>query len=110
MSTRPPTHEGVPGAARLAWETELDRLELELHRAERLLTAARTLEAPDWQAPPERGPMPDYLLPRARQIHARQQELIERLARSLEITVRRQALSGGEAHSMTPPLYIDLVG
>ncbi|SDS43270.1 hypothetical protein SAMN04488570_1869 [Nocardioides scoriae] len=111
MSAGSPLDDRVPGASRLAWETELDRLELDLHRAERLLAASRSLEAPpEWIAPADRGPMPAYLLPRARELHARQQELMQRLAVSLEATMRRQEASERASSSLSPSVYVDLVG
>ena len=77
------SYEGRDAAQDLSleWEVELDRLELEVIRIERLLVAMKPMDQKNWVAPSPSAPMPIHLLPaggrhpqapgrRARQGHA----------------------------------------
>jgi hypothetical protein len=78
--------ERTSGDAHLAWEVELDRLELELLRVDRLLHAMQYLDQTAWTAPTLATPMPEDLLPRAQEIHDRQQASLQKIVRTLAHT------------------------
>ena len=93
----------------LSWEVELDRLELELLRVERLLKAMTPLHDPDWVEPTDLPPLPAELLPRAEDIARRQQESQVALVRAMARTGRQRTL----AHKAAPqehsrPVYVDV--
>jgi|1185.fasta_scaffold667323_1 hypothetical protein len=64
----------------LLWETALDRLELDVLRAERKLGDPDAPELESWDEPELVGPMPADLVERARAILARQRAVRERMA------------------------------
>jgi hypothetical protein len=72
--------------ATLEWEVELDRLDLEVIRIERLLTAMKPMDAENWVAPSPSAPMPIHLLPRAVEIHRRQTAVLDKVLRALRTT------------------------
>ena len=78
---RDPHHDLV-----LEWEVELDRLDLEVIRIEKLLTAMKPMDAENWVAPSPSAPMPVHLLPRAIEIHRRQTAVLDKVLRSLRTT------------------------
>lgn len=97
-----------------AWTAELDRLELALHRVELqeddgLVDAVEP--ASQWTEPQGLGPLPPALLPRAREILARQRQVeaslgdaIDRVGRQQRYTARvTQAV--GAVHA---PAYLDI--
>lgn len=93
----------------LAWEVELDRLELEIHRVERLITALKPLEVADWEAPTLTAPLPDHLLPRAVDIHERQRKALNQIVRSLSLAHRqRRYVDRLGAEEQTAPVYVDI--
>ena len=59
----------------LHWETALDRLELDVIRAERLVTDPDAAGLEPWDEPELTGPLPRDLLARAVRLRARQQEI-----------------------------------
>ena len=59
----------------LHWETALDRLELDVIRAERLLADPDATGLESWDEPELTGPLPRDLLARAVELRARQQEV-----------------------------------
>lgn len=105
----------------LAWETTLDRLELDVLVGARLLAATddaldEGTELPhlhDWEQPGDHGPIPDDLVGRAREIHARQVEVQHRLATAMAETRRRHAATerapgGTYGSTAAPAAYLDL--
>ena len=93
------------------WESELDRLELDVLRAERLLKGLHTLPAEPWDPPHAPGQMPHDLLPRA-------QDLLDRQARAradLQLALaaaQRQIAYGDRVTGATAgpaePVYLDV--
>jgi len=70
----------------LEWEVELDRLDLEVIRIEKLLSAMEPMDAQNWVAPTPSAPMPIHLLPRAIEIHRRQGIVLDKVMRALRTT------------------------
>jgi hypothetical protein len=103
----------VPDTRFEAWEVVLDRIELDLIRAQRALDTGVGLgEAPDeWDVPEGYGPIPTALRSRAEEIIRRQQHALRRMATQLGVTAQHQALvEGFEALSTGPgarPVYVD---
>ena len=81
----------------LVWEVELDRLELELLRVERLIKAMTPLQEADWVEPTDLPPMPTELLPRAQEVARRQQEAQQQLVRAMARTPRPCARSSASS-------------
>lgn len=83
--------ELVGGDPRLdAWEVELDRIELDVLRAERALENGAVLRTDPWDLPVDHGPLPEELLERAVGILARQRVVTARIAEQLGVTLRQQ--------------------
>jgi hypothetical protein len=74
----------------LEWEVELDRLDLEVIRIEKLLSAMKPIEASSWEAPSPSAPMPVHLLPRALEIHQRQGAVLDKVLRALRTTTQHR--------------------
>ena len=91
------------------WETVLDRLEVEVLWAERLLRAAKPLDPTGWSPPRAIGPMPEHLLERARDIHARQQETVGKLVDAMRRSTQ-QRVYVSTALDVAPdrPRFIDV--
>jgi hypothetical protein len=93
----------------LAWEVELDRLELEIHRVERLITAIKPLEAADWVAPSLTAPLPEHLLARAVDIHERQTRALNQILRALTRAQRqRRYVDRAATDEQHVPRYVDI--
>ena len=91
------------------WETVLDRLEVEVLWAERLLRAAKPLDPSGWTPPRAIGPMPEHLLERAREIHARQLETVGKLVDAMRrSTQQRVYVSTALEVSPERPRFIDV--
>ena len=96
-----------------AWVEALDRLELDVDEAERMLTGS--LLSPDeaqqnrWVAPTGFGPLPESLYERAVQVNARQIEVTRKIALALGATRRESDLAHRLSSSGQPagPLYVD---
>lgn len=97
-----------------AWEVVLDRIELDLIRAERALqTGAGLGEAPaDWDVPEGYGPIPAALRGRAEDIIRRQQYALRAMAVQLGVTAQHQALvedlESLSTRSGAGPVYVDM--
>jgi len=95
----------------LAWELELDRLELELQRFARLLETMEPVDHEEWSVPTVVGTMPGHLLSRAQEIQERQVAMMAALAGALQRRARERSFvtqldhAIGEVHA---PAYIDL--
>lgn len=92
---QPATHDWTA-----AWTEALDDLELDLDRAEELLTVGRTGSAGGlhpapaaWVAPDLPGPIPENLRARAQAVYDRQLRVSEDLARGLAAGRRELALA-----------------
>lgn len=94
----------------LAWETALDRLELDVLVCERMVGGDVERRLRDWDAPDDLGPVPADLLPRAQQLHARQLAVAERVAGAALALRRRQedlASEGGTYAAAGRSAYVD---
>jgi len=79
-----------------AWEVALDRVELDLIRAERAVAIGPGLARLDeWRVPDYYGPIPAALRPRAEEILARQQQTVRRISEQLGVNVQHQAIVDG---------------
>lgn len=97
---------------RIVWENELDRLELDILRIERLVRGL--VAAPDapWSPPVVPGPIPADLLPRADDLLRRQEEARARLVVALD-EAQKQATYADKVIQITGrrstgPVYLDL--
>ena len=95
----------------LRWETVLDRLELDVLRAERKLADPEAPDLEPWSDPALTGPCPPDLAPRARALLARQQEVSDRLAVAA-LALRRQEQLAARMDRATAPgrssVYLDV--
>ncbi|MXG87942.1 hypothetical protein [Nocardioides flavescens] len=96
-----------------AWETALDRIELDLIRAERSVDSPALLgELTTWHQPEDYGPIPSSLRPRAEDILARQQQVLRTLGERLGRTAQRQAVVDGvtaiSAGAQPGAVYVDV--
>jgi hypothetical protein len=96
-----------------AWEVALDRIELDLIRAERALEVGSGLARVDeWVVPDYYGPIPISLRPRATEILARQQQTVRRLSEQLGINSQHQAIVDGvtslNGRSSDLAVYVDV--
>ena len=100
-----------------AWERALDDVEMDVERAERLLTslhaagdagaALSTLHGA-WAAPAGLGPLPESLEERARTVLARQLDLADRLAAAAVHSRQQLAFArGADVRPPARPLYVD---
>jgi hypothetical protein len=93
----------------LAWEVELDRLELEVIQIERLLAAVKPLEATEWEPPRLATPLPGHLLPRALEIHERQGKALQQVLRALHTAQRhRRYVDRVTPEDQPVPRYLDI--
>ncbi|HEX7716658.1 MAG TPA: hypothetical protein VF416_05180 [Marmoricola sp.] len=96
---------------RAVWEIELDRLELDVIRAERLLKGLQALPTETWAPPPVPGPMPADLVMRAQDLLDRQHRATERLRDALTAAQRQIAYGDRVADATGPvpaiPVYLD---
>ena len=91
------------------WETVLDRLEVEVLWAERLLRAAKPLDPSGWTPPRAIGPMPEQLVERAREIHARQLETMSKLVEAMRrSTQQRVYVSTALEVAPDRPRFVDI--
>ena len=77
----------------LIWETALDRLELDVMRAEQMTARPTTFELEPWDEPHLDGPIPDDLVERALALRARQQEVRAELVEALGALGRQHAFA-----------------
>jgi hypothetical protein len=104
---------------RAVWEAELDRLELDVVRVERLLSGADDASSAvqgasgrPWSPPAVPGPMPADLFPRARDILERQTRAEGALREALSSAQKQLAygsrVSDATAPGRAQPVYVDL--
>lgn len=95
-----------------SWAEALDRLEAHADRAERLLHGENAEPTPTpWQPSAELGPLPSELVPRARQLLARQQRLMAAIPAVLSDKRQQQRIADrvGEATAAAvTPIYLDV--
>ena len=93
-----------------AWVEALDRLELDVERADQMLRANDPEPMPPWEPPALHVSMPEDLLPRARLILERQLVVAEDIARAVTTTQRHRALAARISANNPPevPVYLDV--
>jgi hypothetical protein len=108
------THEAAARRAeiKLAWEMALDRLDLDVTMAQRLLGSGQQPAPAPWDTPQIDGPIPARLLPRALDIQ-RRQALVERAMRdALTSNGKHRAfadrVSAKSVNGLVAPAYVDL--
>ncbi|KQQ39763.1 hypothetical protein [Nocardioides sp. Leaf307] len=100
-----------PDADLKSWQIELDRVELDVMRAERGLAHGAVLQTDPWHVPDDHGPLPEALRERAEEIHARQQVVLAAIAETLGRTLRQQAVATALDRSSarhSGPVYVDV--
>lgn len=94
------------------WEGALDQLEVHLNRAELLLERLQPEEVLAWELPRLDGPMPAYLLPRARALLARQQEVIDAIPAAMARTRLQERVTRRVGDATSPSggsaVYVDV--
>jgi hypothetical protein len=104
----------IPGRdeAYAVWEAILRRLEVDLGRSEHALSGTPHDDVEPWTAPCDAPPLPEDLLPRARDLLARQERLKSLLSGALVETLeRRRAATPRHAHATHAPrrpAYLDV--
>lgn len=96
---------------RAIWETEIDRLELEVIRIERLVRGLVGAPEEPWQPPAIPAPMPADLMPRAAELLERQEKARAELRVALTEAQRQVAYADRVARAsrqLTEPVYLDL--
>jgi hypothetical protein len=94
-----------------AWQVDLDRIELDVLRAERALDSGAELRTDPWDLPGNHGPIPAALQERAASILERQQAVMHRIAEQLGVTLRHQTVVDRVALSSVHenlPIYLDV--
>lgn len=81
------------GRRHLIWETALDRLELDVMRAERMVANPAAYDLEPWDEPHLDGPLPADLLERALELRARQQRAKAALAAALATLSKQHAFA-----------------
>ncbi|WP_027859963.1 hypothetical protein [Marmoricola sp. URHB0036] len=95
----------------LEWEVELDRLELEVIRIERLLVAMKPMDQKNWVAPSPSAPMPIHLLPRAVDIHRRQGAVLDKVVLALRTTTQHRVyVESLRDPQDSAPRYLNVTG
>ena len=95
----------------ILWESELDRLELDVLRVERLLKGLNTLPAEPWDPPHAPGQLPGDLIPRAQHLLDRQARARADLQRALASAQKQIAYGdrvSGATTAPAEPVYLDL--
>lgn len=94
-----------------AWQVDLDRIELDVLRAERALESGADLRTDPWDVPGNHGPIPRELRDRARSILERQQTVMARIAEQLGVNLRHQTVIekvGLSSSLSNVPVYLDV--
>jgi hypothetical protein len=97
---------------RSVWECELDRLELDVVRVERLLGRLDTVPVEPWQPAEVSGPMPADLSQRATVLLERQERATTALRSALGEVHRQLAYADRVSDAVGPagsrPVYVDI--
>lgn len=95
-----------------AWQVNLDRIELDVMRAERNLERGLLLQTDPWDVPADYGPLPAELRERAEEILARQKAIIAKIAETLGVTLKHQAVVDAVGRTSVAgrgyPIYVDV--
>ena len=96
---------------RAIWETELDRLELDVLRVERLVNGLDSLSIEPWDPPAVPGQMPADVAERAKALLDRQERAMAGLRTGL-LAAQRQITYGDRVSDVTgpgpaQPVYLD---
>jgi hypothetical protein len=101
-----------PDALHAVWRNELDALELEVIRVERLLKGLDAVSAEQWNPAPVPGPIPTDLVPRAQQLLDRQAAARAMLQDALTAAQRHLAygerVSDATSSPGAAPVYVDV--
>ena len=95
----------------LIWETALDRLELDVLRAERMVANPAHYDLEPWDEPLVEGPLPDDLVERALELRARPQDVQTKLTEALATLNRQSAFTERVDRATaraTRPVYLDV--
>jgi hypothetical protein len=110
-----PETSAAPGAGtdwRAAWVQELDRLELDVQRAEAMLRSNEPdpEPLPEWEPPVMREPIPADLVPRARFVLERQLAVAHLITQRLSSTTQQRQLTDRIRGTASPdvPVYLDV--
>ncbi|GAW51208.1 MULTISPECIES: hypothetical protein [unclassified Nocardioides] len=110
-----PTGHDVAARRHLHWENALDRLELEVDLAERLLADPTGEPVPDhepWDEPQFEGPIPAGLAERANAIRGRQRAVEAELVAALSATRRQHRFADrvdrATGRRLDHAVYVDL--
>lgn len=94
-----------------AWAVTLDRIELDVLRAERALENDAVIRTDIWDVPADHGLLPQGLHERAEGLLARQERLIESISGKLGYTARQRDLVERHGRVSTInnslPIYVD---
>jgi hypothetical protein len=102
----------MPETTLTAWQVELDRIELDVMRAERHVAHGTTLTTDFWAPPRDNGPLPEVLRERALSLVARQEACLARMTELLGSTQRQSEVAAtiGRATltDRSRPIYVDV--
>jgi len=97
---------------RAVWQTELDRLELDVIRAERLLKGLSSIPAEPWDPPSVPGQIPADLAARAQDLLDRQEQAMADLRSGLAAAHKQisygDRLTDATGRGPSRPVYLDL--
>ena len=97
---------------RIIWESEIDRLELEVIRIERLVRGLVAAPTEPWSAPSVPGPIPEDMRERAISLLERQEiaqeALVLALAEAQKQAEYAERVAAVRGRTATDPIYLDL--
>ncbi len=107
----PQTFAPVVQDATMSWNIELDRLELDVMRAERALPQGDPVRTDSWYPPAVIGPVPPALVERALALLARQEACLQEMDRRLGGAARQAAMAAAISRATVDhhasPVYVD---
>lgn len=108
---RPETYPVLVRDLAMLWDIELDRLELDVMRAERALEQDEPVRTDSWIVPALPGPPPPELVDRARDLLARQDTCLDQMEQLLGRAARQHAMAVALSRATVPdqcvPVYVD---
>jgi hypothetical protein len=95
---------------RTQWLDALDRLEVDVERAEQMLRAHDPAPMPEWQPPVVHISLPEDLVPRARLILERQLAVANDITRAITTNQQQRALTSKISANIPAdiPVYLDI--